>query len=230
MREVDVEKFRKKYKELDAERQKRLKIKEELAELEKDENVKRYIKLSKSLDPNYREVSEEQIINDAFSSIRPIMESNNIMVHIGTYVSRLNSDYVTYDNNPDASYKVYLDLETEQAHKIPLDEYREFEEKYLVLYVPVATYNYNEYMKKYNELKMWFRKEIITRSQEEVIRELREEHKIRYQQLYDEKHPGHSSFNFDSFKKRVKMNSTPEGVFTEDEKSLMLQFTRQGKK
>lgn len=104
----------------------------------------------------------------------------SIMVYSGTYTKdkkfNKNSDYLTYDGNPIGQYKLYLDLETGEAYNIGLDRCIEFETENIVIYMPVAAYSSHEYIKNYMNLQNWFYNEIINRSREEIIEEIKQKY------------------------------------------------------
>ena len=123
------------------------------------------------------EVFEEHTIN-----------SNYIMVFMGSYIKKSSEeqedDYMTYERDPDTSYKSYMDLETTEWYNIDKDKCLEFEKEYLTVYLPISEYTEEEYYKKYIKLKKWFRTQLIHRSQSDVIKELQEKYEIKYKNLY----------------------------------------------
>lgn len=108
------------------------------------------------------------------------------MVYVGTYHRDTDmyrdNDTITQDDSK-ASYKAYLDLETQAAYNIAIEEVREFEQEHLTIYLPVEGFSQNDYMRKYFELQTWFRKQLMTHSQKEVIGKLQENMDIKYQKL-----------------------------------------------
>lgn len=120
------------------------------------------------------------------------VNSNNIMVYMGSYIANHseeeNNDYITYESDPDTSYKLYMDLETMECYKIDKDTCLEFELKYLTLYLPVSEYTADEYYKKYFELQQWFNEQLIHRSQSDVIKEIQEKYERKYKKLYPSFH------------------------------------------
>lgn len=155
--------------------------------LEQDENVKRYLELLELVDRDYETPSSEKVIAAAYLNANiENSDSNHIMVYVGTYhrdtdMYRDNDTIIQDDSK--ASYKAYLDLETQEAYNIAIEKVREFEQEHLTIYFPVEGFSQNDYMKKYFELQTWFRKQLMTRSQKEVIEELQENMDIKYQEL-----------------------------------------------
>ena len=164
-----------------------LSYKKELMSLEQDENVKRYLELLELVDRDYETPSSEKVIAAAYLNANiENSDSNHIMVYVGTYhrdtdMYRDNDTIIQDDSK--ASYKAYLDLETQEAYNIAIEKVREFEQEHLTIYFPVEGFSQNDYMKKYFELQTWFRKQLMTRSQKEVIEELQENMDIKYQEL-----------------------------------------------
>ena len=66
---------------------------------------------------------------------------------------------------------------------LPIEEVAEFEKEHLTIYLPVEGVSQNDYMAKYFELQTWFRKQLMTHSQKEVIGKLQENMNIKYQKL-----------------------------------------------
>lgn len=113
-------------------------------------------------------------------------DSNHIMVYVGSYLRDSDmyhdNDTIIQDDSK-ASYKAYLDLETQEAYHIAIEEVAEFEKEHLTIYLPVEGVSQNDYMRKYFELQTWFRKQLMTHSQKEVIGKLQENMNIKYQKL-----------------------------------------------
>ena len=187
MKESTLAKVREEYKNMVKETSQLLSYKKELMSLEQDENVKRYLELLELVDRDYETPSSEKVIAAAYLNANiENSDSNHIMVYVGTYhrdtdMYRDNDTIIQDDSK--ASYKAYLDLETQEAYNIAIEKVREFEQEHLTIYFPVEGFSQNDYMKKYFELQTWFRKQLMTRSQKEVIEELQENMDIKYQEL-----------------------------------------------
>ena len=187
MKESTLAKVREEYKNMVKETNQLLSYKKELMSLEQDENVKRYLELLELVDRDYEAPSIEKMIAAAYLNANiENSDSNHIMVYVGTYhrdtdMYRDNDTIIQDDSK--ASYKAYLDLETQEAYNIAIEEVAEFEQEHLTIYLPVEGFSQNDYMKKYFELQAWFRKQLMTRSQKEVIGKLQENMDIKYQKL-----------------------------------------------
>ena len=187
MKESTLAKIREEYKKVVNETNQLLSYRKELKSLEQDENVKRYLELLELVDRDYEAPSLDAMITVAYlnSNIKD-SDSNHIMVYVGSYCRNgdmyHDNDTITQDDSM-ANYKAYLDLETQAAYNIAIEEVREFEKEHLTIYLPVEGVSQNDYMKKYFELQTWFRKQLMTRSQKEVIEELQENMDMKYQKL-----------------------------------------------
>ena len=108
----------------------------------------------------------------------------NIMVFMGSYIKNNSSDYLTYERDPDTSYKIYIDLETMNLYIIDKEKCLEFENKFITLYLPISEYTIDEYYQKYIELQNWFKIQLMYRSQSDVIKELQEKYEKKYKNIY----------------------------------------------
>ncbi len=162
MKESGLKNVRNKYNRIKNEQETLKSYKNELEELAKDVKVKRFV---------------EHTIN-----------SNFIMVFMGSYIKKSsenqNDSYITYERDPDVSYRLYMDLETTECYKIDKNKCLEFETEHLTLYLPISEYTEEEYYKKYSELQKWFRAQLIYRSQSDIIKELQEKYEIKHKKIY----------------------------------------------
>ena len=193
MKESALKKVRVEYNRIKKEKETLISHRNELLELTMDEKVKRFLELSKLVDKDYVGPSEETMIMMAYQGVPEAfgeqnINSNHIMIFMGSYIKNdsgeQNDDYMTYETNPDTSYRSYMDLETEQWYDIDKEKLLEFENQYLTLYLPVSKYTKEEYSKKYIELQKWFKIQIIHRSQSDVIKELQKKYEQQYKNLH----------------------------------------------
>ena len=187
MKESTLANVREEYKKVVNETNQHLSYKQELKSLEQDENVKRYLELLELVDRDYEAPSIEKMIAAAYLNANiENSDSNHIMVYVGSYLRDSDmyhdNDTIIQDDSK-ASYKAYLDLETQAAYNIAIEEVAEFEKEHLTIYLPVEGVSQNDYMRKYFELQTWFRKQLMTHSQKEVIGKLQENMDIKYQKL-----------------------------------------------
>ena len=185
MKESALKEVREEYNRIKKEKETFLSYKNELLELKKDEKVKRFIELSELVNKDYLGPSEETMIMRAYQGVpeafgEQTINSNQIMIFMGSYIKSDSKDFITYEEDKYASYKSYMDLETTEQYNIDKDKCLEFENEYLTLYLPVSEYTAKEYYKKYIELQKWFRTQLIHRSQKDVIRELQGKYERKY--------------------------------------------------
>ena len=133
MKESTLAKVREEYKNMVKETNQLLSYKKELmsleqdenVKLEQDENVKRYLELLELVDRDYETPSSEKMIAAAYLNANiENSDSNHIMVYVGTYhrdtdMYRDNDTIIQDDSK--ASYKAYLDLETQEAYNIAIE-------------------------------------------------------------------------------------------------------------
>lgn len=169
MNNTELEQFRKEYETLKRENEALLEARDELRKLLETEEVKRYIELSDIVEENYEAPSDESLATKVYSNISysKIKEenSNNILIYMGSYLF----EKLTYDSDPDADYKAYMDLETMRAYNIPLENVKTFENAHTIIYIPVTYPNHQEFSRNFFALRNWFLLEILRRPQADVI-------------------------------------------------------------
>lgn len=194
MKETIIQEVREKYYRAKKEKETLLSYKEELSTLLEDKNVQRFMELSKLVNCSYQGPSEETLITQSYQEVpeafgKQNTDSNHVMVFMGSYLKNSSnpgrcSDEITYEQDPNTSYKIYMDLETEDCYTIKKDECLAFERKYLTLYLPICEYDTIEYRKKYRALQKWFMTQLIHRPQAEVVKEINEKIERKYKALY----------------------------------------------
>lgn len=193
MKETTLREIRVKYNRIKKEKETLISYRNELLELANDEKVKRFFELSRLVDRDYVGPSEEAMIMKAYQGVPEAFEektinSNHIMIFMGSYIKNgsgeQKNDYITYERNPDTSYRLYIDLETTECYNIDKDKCLEFETEYLTLYLPISEYTAEEYYKKYIELQKWFRTQLIHRSQYDVIKGLQKKYERKSKKIY----------------------------------------------
>ena len=104
-------------------------------------------------------------------------DSNQILVYCGLYIVKKYSngivkEYLTYDDNPKGTYKLYMDMETCEIYKVGVEQSKMFETKYAIVKPHVDSFNYQEYMKGFNKVRNKFLSELITSSQDKAIKKV----------------------------------------------------------
>lgn len=108
------------------------------------------------------------------------MEKNNLVVYSGTYVTEKNcSDYLTYENNLNGDYNLYLNIDSNESYIVPLNQVGEFENLNIVIHIPVIAHSFSEYMKNYMHVKNWLKQEKEIYSIEEIKKQIKEGNRIK---------------------------------------------------
>ena len=107
--------------------------------------------------------------------------SKKILVHIGSYVHKKERnreiEYLTYDDNPEVTYKLYKNVETGFVYKIDAKNVQKFEQKYKILFPTVNIYNVQEYNTQYEKIKLEYYKRLIYDSQKSTYKIMKKENK-----------------------------------------------------
>ncbi len=166
MKEKDLQKLREKVNELQAKRDLVLNIKREIALLEQDEKVQRYLKLLAILEEkttkgnkNIDKYTDEKLLFLALKEIG-ISKDSEIYVYLGTYKYNMETSIVhgspnilVSRNDPDADYAVYQNLESlhDEIEEIPYKYIPEFEMKHKII-IPKTKVNRKAYFYKLQTL------------------------------------------------------------------------------
>lgn len=154
-------------------------IQTELAELEKDEQVKRYLALKEiSERPTYEQAlswTENEMLDEAIAlQERKIKNTNGIYLYLGTYFDgesrkTWNISFKVDRNDPRAKYSTYIDIEKQMRDviQVPITERENFEQTHHVL-LP-STVLTEEY---YHVVRRAFIKEAMTTSQEDAVQKI----------------------------------------------------------
>lgn len=216
MKDDVLKAVRNNYNERRKEKEQLLKYKAELEKLKEDKNVKRYLELLKF--DNIDIPTERNLIEDAYYSELEAFGKNNknsnfLMVFMGSYIVKENRASITYERNPDITYRLYKDLETDKWFNISKENVLEFEKANTTLYLPVLEYSEKEYYQKYVELQNWFKEQLLNRSQEEVVCEAKKLYERKNKDLY----PFFQSIEeIDNMPIVEYVKSLPEDGFIED--------------
>ena len=98
--------------------------------------------------------------------------SNKIVVYTGTYRRDKRAIFITHANDPKASFKQYVDIETGLIYQIPIVETKEFEEEHKVIYEEPSLENVQLYDRKYDEIRVDFFRSVLREPQEKVVLKL----------------------------------------------------------
>lgn len=102
--------------------------------------------------------------------------SNKLLVYVGTYkVDKYVTkavELLTYENDPKAKYKRYLDVETGKSINVNMDSVQEFEETHKVIYREVVMENIMLHYQNYQDVRDEFFEDVITEPQDKVVLKL----------------------------------------------------------
>lgn len=102
--------------------------------------------------------------------------SNHVLVYVGTYkVDKYIEkaiETITFEEDPKAKYKRYIDIETGQLYNVNMNEVEGFEEENKVIYRPVLMNNYMLYYQQYQKVRDEFFEGILREPQEKVVLKL----------------------------------------------------------
>lgn len=112
-----------------------------------------------------------------------------VMIYMGTYIRDRKegkyNDYFTYDGNPNADYKSYINLRTEEVYNMDLDGCNKFESQHIIIRIPVISNSYDSYLSNYMKIRKWFLEQLKVRKEEDIIEEIKQkyEKKIKIEEL-----------------------------------------------
>lgn len=102
--------------------------------------------------------------------------SNKLLVYVGTYkVDKYVTkavELLTYENDPKAKYKRYIDVETGKSINVNMDSVQEFEETHKVIYREVVMENIMLHYQNYQDVRDEFFEDVITEPQDKVVLKL----------------------------------------------------------
>lgn len=192
MEQEIIELIKKEYENNKKKKEATIKMINRLNELKQDKNVSEYIELSQTLcGINYETVinrTDDTLLYYAFCRYNnKIKESKEIYVCLGTYKYSGETDIIhggtddkVSDDDPNANYKKYCNLETEDTIHIPIRKgnlslVEQFENTHTIIFPKT------KYPKKYfNELQQEYLKEIITTNEEQAYKKILERTQKRY--------------------------------------------------
>lgn len=157
--------------------------------LQQSPDVCEYLQLTSTPSKKFShsEKTQEQMIRDIYKW-RKIdrSETNGIFVYIGAYIERCSEDNdyykcITEDDDPNALWKDYWDIELEEKIEVPIDRCDDFEKNNFVIRLPkkcanrIAEQFYREETHKI--IQNEFFKDAILNSQEEAVRHVLKKYK-----------------------------------------------------
>lgn len=121
--------------------------------------------------------NKKKSIREASSKIKIKEEnSNGLLVYVGTYkVDKYVTkaiELLTYENDPKAKYKRYIDVETGEQYNVNMDSVQDFEETHNVIYREVVMNNILLHYQNYQDVREEFFNDVIDTPQDKVVLKL----------------------------------------------------------
>ena len=79
---------------------------------------------------------------------------------------------LTYENDPRAKYKKYIDIETGTKNSFNIENVKEFEKENIVIYRDIVMNNIMLHYQNYSDVRNEFFEGILTEPQEKVVLKL----------------------------------------------------------
>ena len=102
--------------------------------------------------------------------------SNKLLVYVGSYkVDKYVTkavEVLTYENDPKAKYKRYIDVETGHQYNVNMDTVQDFEETHNVVYREVVMNNITLYYQNYQDVQQEFFEGVLSEPQDKVVLKL----------------------------------------------------------
>lgn len=152
MTNEELEKIRKKFKELQEKRTEILKLGESIELLEQNPTVKKYLELVNRYKKNttgrmyeFDKKTDDDLLYSSLCSVR-INETNNIYVYMGIFqknyecdIEHGSTDYRVNEDDPNADYRIYRNLELmayqdDYEIEVRIDDCERFEQEHIVIY------------------------------------------------------------------------------------------------
>lgn len=116
---------------------------------------------------------EKYYLNEALSNTKIKREnSNNIVVYEGTYNKDKFGLSITFEDDLNASFKQFRDIETGELYFVPLNKIDTFSKEHIIINCSVNIVNIDAYDKSYDDTRESFFKGILEESQDKVILKL----------------------------------------------------------
>lgn len=116
---------------------------------------------------------EKYYLNEALSNTKIKREnSNNIVVYEGIYNKDKFGLSITFEDDLNASFKQFRDIETGELYFVPLNKIDTFSKEHIIINCNVNIVNIDAYDKSYDDTRESFFKGILEESQDKVILKL----------------------------------------------------------
>ena len=174
MTEEELNLAKKRFEKCQAENKRNLRLKEEALQLRQTPEVQRYLELIGF--KSYQEKSEKDLIREAFKETRVNSSySNSIWIYIGTYKSNniREGDKMVLYNDPEASYSLYKELETENEIPVGVKCRKDFEKENTVLKPVFDELSSFTYHRKFKDIQDEYYNDLINGTASSAIQKVR---------------------------------------------------------
>ena len=131
-------------------------------------SYKRLIEEGKSKESAIRVASNKIVVKEE--------NSNKILVYVGTYkVDKYltkSIESLTYEGNPKAKFKRYIDIETYTLYTVNMPDVKKFEEENNIIYRQTNMNNMSLYYQNYMDARKEFFEGILSEPQDKVVLKL----------------------------------------------------------
>ena len=131
-------------------------------------SYKSLLNKGKSKDNAIREASNKTVVKEE--------NSNRILVYVGTYkidkYLTKSVESLTYEDNPKAKFKRYIDIETYTLYTVDMSDVKKFEEENSIIYKQINMNNLSLYYQNYIDTRKEFFEGILSEPQEKVVLKL----------------------------------------------------------
>lgn len=103
-------------------------------------------------------------------------KDENVLIYMGSYavdkfgITQDIREYLTYEDNPKVTYKLYKDLEHNVYYKILINKSAKFEKEHKIIFPKIDIYNIQEFDKKFSKIKLQYYKTLLYNKQKEAYK------------------------------------------------------------
>lgn len=99
--------------------------------------------------------------------------TKHVMVYMGSYIFDGHHTYLTYNNDPRLTYKIYRDIETGYYKRVFKNDVEEYEKKNKIVFVSVRELKVEELDEEYKSLKNKYYRDLLCLDQETAYKKLK---------------------------------------------------------
>ena len=102
--------------------------------------------------------------------------NKRMFVYMGSYatdrygITDDQREYLTYEDNPKVSYKLYKEIETGIVAKVNITDVKKFEKENKVIFPKIVIYNIQEFNNQFSKIKIQFYKSLLYNKQKDAYK------------------------------------------------------------